>query len=475
MRRADALGRIPDVARALVLSRRLLTHDRWTDAELRAHQRRALTDLVRHAKRYSAFYRELYEHVDSGGEVELEQLPAIDKATMMSSFDRVVTDPRLRLSELEAHLDGLAHDERYLGEYRVMATGGSTGRKGVFVVDQTEWRHYLAAFFRLNEYMGVRPRFPRRLKLAAIAAPRPQHMTNRMSASVDVGLHRVLRLDASAPAETLVAPLNRHRPDFLYGYPSILGLLAVEQLEGRLRIAPAIIASSGETYTEETASAIREAWDVPWFEIYGTTENGILGSHCPAREGLHLMEDTTIVEIVDEHDRPVPPGCCGHKLLVTNLVNRVQPLIRYAISDMVSATGEPCPCGRPFRVLADIQGRNDDILHLPAAAGGEIPVHPLAVRSPLAAVPGLKQYRITQTVGGLQVRAALRTGAARGPIVSAIEHGLRAKLAGLGVEPLEIAVDLVDHIDGGRDTAGKFKLVVAQPDRLEPSVGQEHP
>jgi phenylacetate-CoA ligase len=474
MRQAAAFRRVSDVARALVLSRQLLAHDRWTEAELRAHQQRELTDLVRHAKARSAFYRDLYEHVDTDGEVELGQLPAVDKAMMMGSFDRVVTDPRLRLSDLESHLDGLVRDERYLGEYRVMATGGSTGSKGVFVADQREWRHCLAGFFRLNEYMGVRPRLPRRLKLAAIAAPRPQHMTYRMSASVDVGLHRVLRLDATAPVETLVAPLNRHRPDFLYSYPSVLGLLAVEQLEGRLTIAPAIIASSGETYTEETAAAIHEAWDAPWFELYGTTENGILGSHCPTREGLHLMEDTTIVEIVDEHDRPVPPGRCGHKLLVTNLVNRVQPLIRYAISDMVTATGQPCPCGRPFRVLAGIQGRNDDILRLPAATGGEIAVHPLAIRSPLAAVPGLKQYRIKQTPRGLQVRAALRADAARGRAVAAIEDGLRAKLAGLGVEPLEIAVELVDRIDGGRDAAGKFKLVEAHARPVQPAVSEEH-
>lgn len=57
-----------------------------------------------------------YQDVDTEDEVELAQLPAVDKATITDSFDRVVTDPRLRLSELESHLDGLTRDERYLGE-----------------------------------------------------------------------------------------------------------------------------------------------------------------------------------------------------------------------------------------------------------------------------------------------------------------------------------------------------------------------
>ena len=38
---------------------------------------------------------------------------------------------------------------------------------------------------------------------------------------------------------------------------------------------------------------------------------------------MHLYEDLAIpVEVVDEHNRPVPPGRPGYKVLVTNLHNR---------------------------------------------------------------------------------------------------------------------------------------------------------
>ena len=72
----------------------------------------------------------------------------------MENFDEVVTDPRLRLADLEAHLERLSGDELFLGRYRAMSTGGSTGRKGVFVADREEWRHYLAGLLRINEYMA---------------------------------------------------------------------------------------------------------------------------------------------------------------------------------------------------------------------------------------------------------------------------------------------------------------------------------
>jgi phenylacetate-coenzyme A ligase PaaK-like adenylate-forming protein len=389
MAATDQIKRLADLAAAMRLGRELIGHDRWTVEQLEAFRRRRLGELVRHATASSPFYRERYAGLDPGDPVELRRLPAVDKATVMERFDDLVCDRRLTLAAVEAHLDGLTRDELLEGRYRAMATGGSTGRKGVFVADRAEWRQYLAGFFRWNHYVGLVPRLPRRRRIASIAAARPLHMTFRMAASIDVGLYRVLRLEAATPLAEMVEALNRYQPEFLYAYGSVLGLLAAEQLDGRLRIGPTVIASSGETHTDELRDAIRAAWGTSSFELYAMTEAGILGSHCDHHSGIHLFEDQAIVEVVDEQGRPVPDGQVGHKLLVTNLVLRTQPLIRYEVSDMVAVAGERCPCGRPFRLLRAIEGRNDDILYLPAAAGGTAAVHPLALRTALAGIPWL--------------------------------------------------------------------------------------
>jgi phenylacetate-CoA ligase len=450
--------RLADMAGAMRLGRELIGHDRWTVEQLAAFQRRRLGELVRHATASSPFYRERYAGLDPGDPVELRRLPAVDKATVMERFDDLVCDRRLTLAAVEAHLDGLTRDELLLGRYRAMATGGSTGRKGVFVADRAEWRQYLAGFFRWNHYAGLAPRLPR-LRIATIAAARPLHMTYRMAASVDVGLYRVLRLEAATPVAAMVEALNRHQPQFLYAYGSVLGLLAAEQLGGRLRISPTAIASSGETHTAELRDAIRAAWGTSSFELYAMTEAGILGSHCDRHSGIHLFEDQAIVEVVDERGRPVPAGQVGHKLLVTNLVIRSQPLIRYEVSDMVAVAGERCPCGRPFRLLAGIEGRNDDILHLPAAAGGTVAVHPLALRTALAGIPGLAEYKVVHDGDGLHVRAALRPDAVPERTVRQVADRLAEKLAAQGVARPAVQVELRDDLRDERDTAGKFKLV----------------
>ena len=224
MTTTDQAKRFADIAGALRSARELIAHDRWTAEELAAHQRRRLERLVRHATASSRFYRERYAGLDPGDPVELRRLPAIDKATVMQRFDDLVCDQRLTLGAVEAHLDGLTRDELLLGRYRAMATGGGTGRKGVFVADRAEWRQYLAGFFRWNHYAGLAPRLPR-LRIASIAAARPLHMTYRM-----------------APASTSACTgcCGWRRP-----------------LDGRLRIAPAVIASSGETHTDELRQAIR--------------------------------------------------------------------------------------------------------------------------------------------------------------------------------------------------------------------------
>jgi phenylacetate-CoA ligase len=441
---------------AIRRSRELAGHDRWTSAELKSNQQQRLEAIVQHARTKSAFYRRLYRDVD---EIALDRLPVVDKATVMDHFDELVCDPRLTLPALEAHLDGLQRDDLYLGEYRVLATGGTTGRKGVFAYDRLEWRELVAGFYRMSDFVGLRPRLPRRVRVAAVGAARPAHMTYRLSASADTGLFKILRLSATSPIADIVAALNTHRPEFLYAYSSVVSLLTLEQLEGRLDIAPRIVVTSGETPTRDLAAAVRSAWGGAWFELYGTTETGILGVHCAEHAGLHLFEDQFIVEVVDENHRPVQPGQTADHLLLTSLINRTQPLIRYVISDLVTIRPEPCSCGRPYRLVAGIEGRSDDILRLSGSGGAEIVVHPLVLRSPMAAVPGLREYRILHDERGLHVRVALRPGVGAGDTTAAIRQGLSDAVTALGAAKPEVSIEVVERIEGGRDAVGKFRLI----------------
>lgn len=460
MRLQNTLKRLHDVARAVSLQRRLDQHDKWSREQLEQYQRSRLSSLVSYAVQRSPFYKKLYAAIDITREVNLRDLPVIKKAVMMDNFDSFVTDPRLKLSELQAHIGQLtSNDTYYLGEYRVLTTSGSTGLKGVFVSNRKEWSVSIAEHLRCGAIMGVKPRL-HRWKMASVFAGSPMHTSYRVSVSSDVGLVKVKRLEATTSIQGLVHDLNAFQPGCLGGYPSMVSLLAVEQIEGRLHIQPQKIGTGGELLTEDMKLKMKEAWGITPYNIYGLTEAGELcGSDCSFHRGIHMFEDLFIVEVVDEENRAVPDGVSGAKLLLTNLFNYTQPLIRYEISDMIGLSLEPCPCGRPFRTVASMEGRNDDIIYLPSMTGGEVAVHPLNFHTPLQAFEGITEYQIIQQQDWIDVFIVLRQGASGNQVANSLKKKLREKIESLGAQCPELRIRPVLRIERNTQKMGKYKLV----------------
>ena len=106
------MGRLAVIAQALRHARALAERERWPVERREARQRERLTDLVRHAVRHSAYYREALAGYDPA--VGAGSLPALSKATMMERFDELVCDQRLRRDALLRHVERLRDDELYL-------------------------------------------------------------------------------------------------------------------------------------------------------------------------------------------------------------------------------------------------------------------------------------------------------------------------------------------------------------------------
>ncbi len=181
---------------------------------------------------------------------------------------------------------------------------------------------------------------------------------------------------------------------------------------------------------------------------------------CDHHTGLHILEDQVLFEVVDDDYRPVPPGQPGSRLLITNLFNRTQPLIRYELNDLLTLSPDPCPCGRPFRLLKSVEGRSDDVLEMPATEGGTIKVHPLTLRSPLVGIAALSEYKIVYGAGELRVEAVLN-GVDGRQVCREIEAGLGAVLAERGVQVPPILVESAAEIPR-HPHSGKHKVIEVQ-------------
>jgi putative adenylate-forming enzyme len=450
--------RLADFAGGLRVSRELARCERQPREGLHLYQQKRLESVVRHAALHSPFYREHLAGVVGEGPVELSRLPTLKKSEMMEHFDELVTDGHLRRESLLRWVDDLDHEELYLDRYRVMTTSGSSGHKGLFVFDRSEWRTVIGMFLRYSAMVGVRPRLPRRLRIAAIIGASPTHMSRQISASVSVGIHRVLTLSVTQPVEQLVESLNRFQPDFVAAYPSAATRLAEEQLAGRLRLTLAGMSTSSELRTPEMTERIVEAFGVRPFDHYATTE-GLWGCECEHHQGIHLFEDVTLVENVDDAGVPTPIGESGTHLLVTSLHNLVQPIIRMELSDAVTLDPEPCPCGRTLIRARSIEGRTDDVLSLPGRRGGEVMVHPLQFGI-LTRDREVREFQVVQEGESVLIRVVARPSAS-GELEGRLREVVAWKLAELGVREPRVSVERRENL--ARSAGGKLQLVVADP------------
>ena len=239
----------------------------------------------------------------------------------------------LRLADLEQHLAGPEAGTLFAGRYRVFASSGSSGLRGVFVHSEREFAHWVDAHIPVLARAGIGPL----TRIAPIGAPSAYHLTGQLFAALSGGRPAPPRVSVLTPMPELVSALEAFQPEALIGYATIMGDLACEQLEGRLRISPTAVATGAELLTTEAEERIVEAWGVRPAQVYATTEAPIVAASSREDRRLHVPTELVWIEVVDEDNRPVPPGTPGHKVLVMNLVNRHQPLIRYELTDSVTA------------------------------------------------------------------------------------------------------------------------------------------
>jgi phenylacetate-coenzyme A ligase PaaK-like adenylate-forming protein len=378
-----------------------------------------------------------------------------------------VTDPVVTKHDVEAFIADpslIGHD--YRDCYVVCTTSGSTGIPAILVHD-----HGALAVYNVLGYIRSLPVFLSSLRnigallrgrgrLAAIFVTGGHFLGNTMSARRSRKMPWRARtqhlFSALTPIAELVRELNTFQPVIVGGYPSALEVLAKEQEAGRLRIHPVLMNAAGETLTDAVRQRIAAASKCSVGNYYGSSEAVGLTFECK-RQQLHVNNDWYILEPVDEHDQPVPPGQLSHSVLVTNLANRVQPIIRYKMGDRVTISPDTCPCGSPFPVIHVI-GRTDEILSLPTQQGEMVQILPLAILTVAEETPGVYSCQIIQTEPlKLKVRLAVEEAREEQGVWEALRARLATYLARQGIT--NVAIESVPEPPQLHPKSGKFQQV----------------
>jgi phenylacetate-CoA ligase len=428
---------------------------------------RRVRALIAYAREASPFYSRLYRRLPLHG-LHLRDLPPVTKGQLMKHFDDVVTQPGVTRDAVEAFIaDPARIGHSLLGRFSIFTSSGTTGTPGYFVHDPDALAVYDALeaqrFRGLLSPADVLRQVMEGDRYAMVAATEGHFAgiatVERMRRWAPWMSGAVRAFALLQPCAALVQELNLYRPTILATYPTAAEMLAEEQEAGRLRLRLREIWTGGEVLSEPTRLRVQRAFGCRVRSAYGASEFLPIAWECPHRT-LHVNSDWVVLEPVDRQGRAVEPGKRSYSVLLTNLANRVQPLIRYDLGDAVTVHAERCACGSAFPAVS-VAGRCDDALRLPARrGGGEVTVVPLALETVLEEGAGAHEFQVVQAAdGSLTVHLGNHERSRRAPVRAA----LRRYFETCEVGPVDI---VVSRRAPRRDAAsGKLRRVVCELDR----------
>lgn len=272
------------------------------------------------------------------------------------------TLPILTRSDIKANFHDLIADTARPANWSKATTGGSTGSPLTVLQDRRVPME--TAWWRVARWWDVDPSDD----IAFIYRMRRTPLNSLLNSILWWPTNRIF-LDASLMSEAamirFITQYNVVCPVILQGYVGAVYEFALFLRNRGLTIhPPKAVWVTSAPMSEPQRIMMKEVFKAPVYDQYGSCEIGWLACECRLCNGLHMMHDFRHLEFVDDAGRPLPDGQWG-RVLVTDLENKVFPLIRYEIGDRGRRLTRDCPCGSNLPLMDKVRGRISDVVRLP--------------------------------------------------------------------------------------------------------------
>lgn len=273
--------------------------------------------------------------------------------------------PLLTKAQLRQQPDALLSSQYRHGPLRRKKTSGSTGMSVEVCVDEPAMQRKRAMTLRSDEWSGWRLGEP----IARLWGAERRTTSNLRAWIRNRLLERSILLDTLNVDEQrlseFVRRLQKIGPCLLFGHAHSLYLLATYLQERRMdAIRPKGILSTAMVLHDWERQRIEAVFDCRVTNRYGCEEVSLIACECEEHAGLHINSDGLFVEIVGDDGTPCQAGELG-KVVVSDLVNRAMPILRYEVGDLAVMSDRLCPCGRGLPLLTQIAGRVSDYVVRP--------------------------------------------------------------------------------------------------------------
>ncbi|MDP2896299.1 MAG: hypothetical protein Q8Q12_07040 [bacterium] len=315
----------------------------WPRERLEELQLARLRKLVKHASETVPYYREVFARSGITAQ-DIRTLDDVKRLPILSKED-IVDRP------LSAFLSSSGGRP-----FAVRKTSGTTGHPVTVLVDRDAYAWSIAARYRCEQWHGIRIG-DRQARLWGRAL---DQKGRRLESLRDLTLgRRTINASNMMDASSLrrqVQGLLACSPDYVYAYPSLVLALSEHLKEDSLprnALHVKAVICTAEKLHGFQKRFLAEVFDCPIVDEYGCSEIDILAFDCE-RGQKHIVAENVLLEVVKGNDLG------AGEVVVTDLNNRLMPLIRYKLGDIGVIAPNPCECGRGLPVLSSICGRTSD-------------------------------------------------------------------------------------------------------------------
>jgi phenylacetate-CoA ligase len=416
-------------------------------ADLQTYQARALSNLFNHAYRYSPFWRERlgragyqlrqqdHGHLNEGQPARISADNALDLLRHL---------PMLTRNDLQARFADIRARPAEMAASRIItaSSSGSTGTPVRVEKDGPVYSLFYAAYSWIESLWHYRD--PRQKIAVTLMTPGQSSSASWGEPFATMGYHgpSISRGWQHDDAANHLDWLLSEQPTYLRCTASIAAELAELALQRGDSLQLTQILSQSERVSPRHRMLCQRAFGAAIIDRYSCEEAGWLAIQCATQQNLHVLSGTVLLEILDDHDQPCPPGVAG-RVVITSLHSFAMPLIRYELGDLAE-WGPPCACGITLPVIGALRGRLRHRVQLPDGRK-TMPF----IGDELGEIPAIRQFRIIQhrslalelQVAGTRALSAAETSTIRGIF----------RDNGLGTLPLTITeLATIDWPEGGK-------------------------
>lgn len=303
--------------------------------ELEAEQLRSLRDLITIAYEHAPYYRRKFDSKslhpsDFNALEDLKRIPPTSKEDLL----------RFK-SEIQWRIPAEKH---FYSE-----TSGSTGKPLVFYRN-AEWdAWHRASVYRGYGWYGVFP-WQRNGYLWGYNFSWKRAVKTRI---FDM-LQNRFRLFSYKDDEIDEFVSKLSKATYLSGYSSMIYEVAKRvnaKKHGWEFPHLKMIKGTSEKIFDKYRDEVKTAFGIPIISEYGAAEAGIIAFECPSG-AMHVNMETVIVE--EENN----------EILVTNLVSKSFPIIRYKLGDYIRLDkSSQCACGMQHEIVSEVLGRVGKVIY----------------------------------------------------------------------------------------------------------------